>query len=59
MVVEFILSAHRAKVTKLSGFRKQNACPVLGLSYAALNLDQMQFIENQTLHKLSFLKQHI
>jgi hypothetical protein len=37
---KFIFSAHKAKITKLSRFRKQNACRILGLSYALLNLDQ-------------------
>ena len=41
MIVEFIFSAHVAKIDKVVRFRKQNACKVLGLSYASLNLDQM------------------
>ena len=38
--VKFVLSAHSAKVGKVVWFRKQDACGILGLSYAMLNLDQ-------------------
>lgn len=40
VIVKFIFSAHVAKIDKVVWFRKQHACDILGLSYAALNLDQ-------------------
>jgi len=40
MIVEFVFSAHVAKIGKVVWFHKQDACCILGLSYAKLNLDQ-------------------